>query len=288
MKYLLRKLGQAPEADLHRLSDIYELDLRETAAVLIRYALDMLTAEEIAFRFSEFRKTKDDHVHHRAANRVRDYGATPYPYQHDVDQIDVLVDSPETSSEVAMLRAELAAERRHATHDHLTGLWNRRAAMTLLDSSSCKMLALCDINNLKGVNDTYGHQAGDHLIQAVATRFAVAMKGQGEVFRMGGDEFLLVWDNLPSASPLDIMLSVRQQVGVDLHFRPQPDLRPPNQRCDIILCPTFSAGLARVPDNDHVCSGRELLEAADKEMYIAKESGSLVNATLRLGCEVRK
>lgn len=99
--------------------------------------------------------------------------------------------------ELALRRHERVLEReRQATIDALTGLPNRAAFNAVLASVPCKepgswALFMVDLDNLKVVNDTFGHAAGDGLIQAAAERIATAMTPD-LAFRLGGDEFAVL------------------------------------------------------------------------------------------------
>ena len=87
-----------------------------------------------------------------------------------------------------------------AVTDALTGLHNRRHGLELLEqtrnrsSRSGNMFSLfgVDINNLKGINDTYGHKAGDELIFSIANAMKEGVRSYDIVCRMGGDEFIVV------------------------------------------------------------------------------------------------
>ncbi|MEM7700362.1 MAG: diguanylate cyclase [Pseudomonadota bacterium] len=84
-----------------------------------------------------------------------------------------------------------------AKHDELTGLPNRLSLAAYgkdsasLDRHVAAMLQI-DLDGFKGVNDTHGHAAGDHVLKVVSERFKAALHGDGEVFRLGGDEFAVV------------------------------------------------------------------------------------------------
>lgn len=109
----------------------------------------------------------------------------------------------------------------YSYHDQLTGVGNRRALLsfirTIPDGTSLAFF-FGDINGLKVENDTKGHEAGDLLIKKAAT-VLVAAAGPERVFRMGGDEFLLVVENI-TKQEADAMLKelratyARQHVSV--------------------------------------------------------------------------
>ncbi len=102
------------------------------------------------------------------------------------------------------LQSELMAAREalrvQATHDALTGIANRGAALDCLhaelarasrESRSVAVL-MCDIDRFKLVNDTRGHQAGDDILREAALRMKAAVRGYDSVGRYGGEEFLMV------------------------------------------------------------------------------------------------
>jgi diguanylate cyclase (GGDEF)-like protein len=105
----------------------------------------------------------------------------------------------------ALQAADQAVQLRHeATHDTLTGLPNRRAFMRRLSREAEVgdrfALVLCDLDNLKRVNDTHGHEAGDRALQMLAGALRSELRRSDEAYRIGGDEFGVV---LPGASRLD-------------------------------------------------------------------------------------
>lgn len=87
-----------------------------------------------------------------------------------------------------------------ATHDALTSLWDRGAILALLRSElnrsarehSPVSLLLCDIDHFKNINDVYGHQTGDEVLEEVSTRLLGGVRSHDAVGRYGGEEFLIV------------------------------------------------------------------------------------------------
>jgi len=98
--------------------------------------------------------------------------------------------------------------RHEATHDPLTALPNRRALMARMPqeveaskrSGGAFALVLCDMDNLKLVNDTLGHEAGDEALRLLAGALRTGLRRGDEAYRLGGDEFAVV---LPGAARLD-------------------------------------------------------------------------------------
>lgn len=91
-----------------------------------------------------------------------------------------------------------------AYHDHLTSLPNRRLLSEYLNKylSICKRhemyggLLLIDLDDFKGINDTYGHDAGDFVLQETAKRLSSVIRSEDIVSRMGGDEFVVALHSL--------------------------------------------------------------------------------------------
>ncbi|HHS88916.1 MAG TPA: GGDEF domain-containing protein, partial [Rhodobacteraceae bacterium] len=96
-------------------------------------------------------------------------------------------------------RARKAAEEQ-ASRDALTGLRNRRAMdahlKTLVETQTPFGLMHVDLDYFKAVNDTFGHAAGDRVLQAAAGVLVDEMRTEDMVARVGGDEFVIVFENL--------------------------------------------------------------------------------------------
>lgn len=94
-----------------------------------------------------------------------------------------------------------------AYEDPMTGLYNRAKCDEMFEQFDSKhdaecTLILCDLNGLKKANDTYGHEAGDLLITTFAKILQVAFEGHSNLFRMGGDEFLIMINHRKNESHL--------------------------------------------------------------------------------------
>jgi diguanylate cyclase (GGDEF)-like protein len=90
--------------------------------------------------------------------------------------------------------------RYKATHDALTGIWNRASILSRLASDLERFvrekvpasILLCDVDHFKQVNDNHGHLAGDMVLKEVAKRLTKAVRGYDAVGRYGGEEFLIL------------------------------------------------------------------------------------------------
>ncbi|AWN22527.1 hypothetical protein DKM44_04150 [Deinococcus irradiatisoli] len=99
------------------------------------------------------------------------------------------------------LNRQLSALTKAATTDALTGLPNRRAfdadldALDLTDSRFA--VAFIDLDGFKAINDQFGHALGDSLLRGYGVWLSRVTKGLGQVYRMGGDEYLVLITNFP-------------------------------------------------------------------------------------------
>lgn len=171
------------------------------------------------------------------------------------------------SDSLASMNHELTALARG---DALTGLGNRRALQEDLDLLEARVaryghrycVALIDVDHFKSYNDTYGHLAGDHVLQAVAAQLKDHVRGGDSVYRYGGDEFLCIFPEQSLAS--GIIAVQRMQVGLARLAMPHGD------NSTSVL--TFSAGLA-VLDPGDTREAVEVLKEADESLYQAKQLG---------------
>lgn len=183
-------------------------------------------------------------------------------------------DLAEKARELAKERAELeglndalAADSRR---DPLTGLGNRRALeedLELLEARVARYghrycMGLIDVDHFKSFNDTYGHQAGDHVLATVANELERQARAGDAVYRYGGEEFLCIFpeQSLESGTTaVERMRSGIELLGVPHAGNPGGVL-------------TVSAGLAVLHPGESG-SAIELLKRADEALYRAKELG---------------
>lgn len=108
-----------------------------------------------------------------------------------------------------------------ATHDPLTGLFNRRGferrlvrVLADLEGSSRRhVLLFLDLDGFKLVNDTWGHEAGDDLLRAIGRQVSEQMRTGDAVARIGGDEFAILLENCPPTEGRRIAETIRLDVG---------------------------------------------------------------------------
>ena len=170
------------------------------------------------------------------------------------------------AQETEMLHVRL---REQALRDPLTGLHNRRYLFEmspgLLDLARRQASGLCvvliDLDHFKLLNDTYGHHAGDAVLQRFATLLAQMLRRSDVVCRHGGEEFVAVMPDIDAdgaQAMLGRLLEAYQAQQQDIGRRKLPSC-------------SFSAGIAVFPT--HGSSLEQLLSRADRALYSAKARG---------------
>jgi diguanylate cyclase (GGDEF)-like protein len=162
-------------------------------------------------------------------------------------------------------RRHLEAElERKASHDDLTGLWNRAALHQHLEPLLQRRdppLVAClfiDLDDFKTVNDVFGHDAGDQLLAHVANRLRNNLRAGDIAARVGGDEFVLVCDVASGSEAVGIAERIRYAIQDGFHYDEQA------------IGITASVGVALSQPRDDV---RTLTQRADMAAYIAKRAG---------------
>lgn len=174
----------------------------------------------------------------------------------------------EQRSELEQVNHELAAAARC---DALTGLGNRRALQEDLEVIEARVsryghsycIALLDVDHFKAYNDQYGHQAGDLVLQSVASEIKDQARGGDTLYRYGGEEFLCIF---PEQSLETGTIAVeRMRTGIQRLGTPHEDTEPG------VL--TVSAGLAVLDPDNRSTTAAQVLEEADQALYRAKQLG---------------
>ena len=176
---------------------------------------------------------------------------------------------------IAMLLRAREVNKSLALQDHLTGLPNRRlledrfeqaVARSLRNKTGFGVLYI-DLDGFKGVNDRYGHRAGDGLLTEVAKRLRAATRKADTVARIGGDEFIVLFDGV---SGLDDMKRLCETLKSDLRGNAYVD----GNRLEL----RASMGGALFPEDGKDID--ELLRAADHQMYQQKLRGRVYQMDL--------
>jgi len=162
----------------------------------------------------------------------------------------------------------IAQLQQMAHHDSLTGLPNRLYFYELADRAfaryrrSRKLLAVLflDVDRFKQVNDTYGHEMGDALLQQFAQRLKILVRETDTIARLGGDEFVILLEDLPA---IDVATAIAGKVVTSM--------QEPFVIDDQSLRVGTSIGVAVLTSTD--ASPDEVVSQADSAMYQAKAAG---------------
>ncbi|MEM1187764.1 MAG: diguanylate cyclase [Pseudomonadota bacterium] len=169
--------------------------------------------------------------------------------------------------ESAQLQQRLQQNREQLMRDTLTGVRSRLAYDESLAQEFSRFrryqeafcLAVLDIDHFKNVNDTYGHSAGDKALQLVAKQISDRVRETDLLFRVGGEEFVLLLPRTPLAAAQPIVEAVRGAVGTSaFHFEGKP------------VSITMSAGVTAVREDD---TTETIYARADDAMYRSKKGG---------------
>ncbi|HEV2289360.1 MAG TPA: diguanylate cyclase [Candidatus Acidoferrales bacterium] len=186
---------------------------------------------------------------------------------------DELLARLQVGERILKMQDELIAARdlqhHQATHDTLTGVATRRAAMDFLTRELARAarenkpvgVVIADLDHFKQINDTYGHMAGDMVLQEAAKRMSESTRAYDCVGRFGGEEFLIIF---PTSNE---ELALRQAERIRKAIEATPvETREGRIRITASLGVATSGGTG---------SGEmaELLRAADRALYCAKSKG---------------
>ncbi|QPJ62136.1 MAG: diguanylate cyclase [Candidatus Nitronauta litoralis] len=172
-------------------------------------------------------------------------------------------------SDVTLLKQKQSFYRQLAHTDALTNLPNRLAFSQYLSEAIKRAgrtnlkvaLLFIDLDKFKQINDSQGHDAGDHVLKTIAKRISDSVRETDLVARIGGDEFVAVIEHISDIEGIKkIAGSFLQKIQEPIDFN--------GRDCSI----GGSIGIAIFPDNAE--DEKELLKRADKAMYAAKSAGS--------------
>ena len=151
-----------------------------------------------------------------------------------------------------------------ASHDHLTGVLNRtelkpalKQAISTCSKDSKLAVIFIDINKFKKLNDEYGHLIGDQILIETAKRITSSVRADDDVYRYGGDEFVIITHNIAKYRYVNAMIT---------HLLARFD--NPFVLEQLTLNISLSIGVALAPD--HSLNHQHLLKLADQAMYQAK------------------
>lgn len=188
-------------------------------------------------------------------------------------QVSIVVEKSRLYEELLALNRRMQGMHgmlaHEASHDELTGLWNRRAVLRLLTREMARAerarrplaAIILDLDRFKRVNDEHGHLVGDEVLKELSRRLVSNLRAGEFVGRLGGEEFLVILYPCDENTAESVMERTRGACGDSPFATSVGDLQV-----------TISLGAAWVGDLEGV-EIPLILAAADRAMYRAKESG---------------
>jgi diguanylate cyclase (GGDEF)-like protein len=154
--------------------------------------------------------------------------------------------------------------------DELTGAYTKKhfrkrikeAQNKLLKNGEIFSIAFIDIDHFKDINDTYGHIMGDIILKKFADIIKCTIRSKDELFRFGGDEFIVIFPKATDNQVYNILERIRKEIQSNLIYYNKTD-KPINI--------SFSAGIGTIKDANQTIE--ELIEITDKYLYMAKQQG---------------
>ncbi|SJZ56533.1 diguanylate cyclase (GGDEF) domain-containing protein [Trichlorobacter thiogenes] len=197
---------------------------------------------------------------------ARDFILIPYDPQELAARARLHLNAKRREEELRKQNQELELL---SNKDTLTGAFNRRYLNHILTvellraarTDSLVSVLMIDIDHFKQINDTFGHQSGDHVLKRMTAEIAACLRDYDLLFRYGGEEFVVL---LPDTSLLEAR-NVAQRLCQKVH-----SIRFSDALVNLHL--TVSIGVAEFPGMN-IGTAEELLEHADQALYQAKENG---------------
>lgn len=173
----------------------------------------------------------------------------------------------ETESRLHQLEYDLERVSALARNDPLTGALNRKGLNEAMDREIARnkrkgiglSVALLDIDNFKGINDTLGHHVGDAALVHLTAVTRDCIRPHDSLGRYGGEEFVIVMPDTTRDQGIEVMNRVQRELAKRLLMTAKRELQI-----------TFSAGVSELMPNE---SGGDVIARADQAMYVAKRAG---------------
>jgi len=190
-----------------------------------------------------------------------------------------------TSGALMLAVAVIEASYYQVYEDALTELPGRRALNEELPRLGDQyVVAMVDVDHFKRFNDTFGHDVGDHVLRMVAAKLAT-VQGGGRSYRYGGEEFAILFPGRDLEEVLPALDAVREAVA-DTAFTVRRRLRPrrkpdaPRQSRSTRSQVSITISIGAAAAGGRLKKPEQVMQAADKALYQAKESGRNRVATL--------
>ncbi len=150
--------------------------------------------------------------------------------------------------------------------DPLTGLFNRRYAYTymsgIVNQNKAFYIMMCDIDDFKKLNDSYGHDFGDTVLKSVSAIIRENISGRGHAFRWGGEEILILCASPDSETAYNLAENIRKRLDEHTFYSRKNPVHS-----------SLTIGVFRYTPGDDI---EKTISKADKNLYIGKEKGKNV------------
>ena len=205
---------------------------------------------------------------------IDDYVVKPFEFEEVDARIRAMLHKRALYLTLESTNKELLASNAQleelATVDEMTGLANYRAFRTKLHDEWLRSaryetplsVVMLDLDDFKGVNDSFGHPAGDRVLREFATLVTGGARATDVAARYGGEEFALILPHTPGERAARVAERIRLAVEEFVFLEGERPLRV-----------TVSAGVATVPSANSLPSPDRLVAAADRALYAAKKAG---------------
>lgn len=203
----------------------------------------------------------------RAAHNLRLGKKTTIPLIKGIKDLELLSGSlRDLVDSLVLTESNLGKMESLAHHDSLTGLGNRVALDQFIKQAKYNGQSLSflymDLDGFKAVNDSHGHQTGDLLLQEVAHRLKESTRNEDAIFRLGGDEFLVIVNTKNEAKEHALSVIANNLIR---------NINKPYVISDVQLTVGCSVGGAIWPDHD--IDPFTVISYADEALYASKRAG---------------
>ena len=178
--------------------------------------------------------------------------------------IEIIEEKDMLIEELKSMKIELNYQ---ACMDNVTGVLNRRAGLNILETTLYEaarerenfIICFADIDDFKKVNDTVGHNQGDKLLKNIGNILRMNIRKADTVFRIGGDEFVIIFPN----TKLEEAKTICSRICVRV------DELKENNFSDYTI--GLSCGFSEYNSNNKISTG-DLIRLADEGMYVSKRA----------------
>jgi diguanylate cyclase (GGDEF)-like protein/PAS domain S-box-containing protein len=280
VKSQIDDLADVVEEDYERVNAVYDQYFEDAQDYTVEYRLNRPDGKVIWVRELSSANQINDGVIEQTLGVLQDISTqkeTEAQLLKTRDSLEVmvaerteeLVKTVEQLQKEVEEREKIAVELKfHANHDSLTGLPSLRLCKDRLEQSLAESrrnkqmsaVMFVDLDGFKIINDTHGHECGDIVLKTIAERIRAEIRETDTVARIGGDEFLIILSNMSA-------ISVTQRVAGKLIEQISRAISYGPEEIEV----GASIGIAIYPDDG--TTSEEMIQQADKAMYLIKHSG---------------